>query len=323
MAMPIIDIRNINSIVLEGGGIKGAAYMDFFRTIEQRIPNFLDQIEQYAGTSAGSIIVACFAVGKSLNEIEGIIHEFAELDAKDFGSSCCCCCMNPLTKGILALRNFLTGYGPFQRGIAEKFLRSLFRDPVTGKDYCFAHLEKRLIITATNLNTHKVVFFSNELTPYVPIYKAVMASTCIPFVFQPIPYNFNPQYPQTKHLLVDGGQMMNLPIKAFDANDPYVGVDSEYSNPRVLGVRLDSPEDLQYLNGTVNEKIRSPMEFIFEYTDTFYYNAVQNIRDDARTVSIITKKYAMDDLDLAPAKQRDLSEAGIDAATKFLQANGY
>jgi len=307
-------LNEITCLVLEGGGLKGAAYIQFFRTIEKYNPDFIKNIEKYAGSSAGALVVACMAMQKDMNEIEHILDALSKLNIKDYNSHCCC--VPNMLKPFYAMRNVMSGYGAFSTRKFETFLRKTFK--FNGKDVLFRDLNKQLVITAVNLNTHNMIFFSNELTPDVPLYKAVMSSACIPFIFQPLRYDFNPGYKLKNHLLIDGGNMMNLPIKVFDEANPYDGIVSQRTNPNVMGVRLDSPEDLQFINGTVNESIDNGMAFIGEFLDTTSYNCKMNIRDDDRTCSIIVKRYKLDDLTMTRTKKIDLFRAGEDAAMNLM-----
>jgi len=280
----MIILSNVKSLVFEGGGIKGMAYIGFLRTIEEFVPGFLNKIEQFAGSSVGAFVAALLTIGKTPNDIEHIMRSLASSDLLNTG----CGFMPKISVLLRALFNMTRKYGMIRTKSIEKELRNLFTDE-NGKDILFADLKKRLIVTSANLNTHKIVFFSNELTPKVPVYKAVMASMCIPFVFEPVKYDFNPDYNEKKHYLIDGGNLMNFPIKVFDDEDPYESINSSLSNKTVLGLRLDTPEDLNYEKGTTNEKIDSFVSYVNEFIDTMYYNSKLNIRDDERTVSIIVK----------------------------------
>jgi len=71
---------------------------------------------------------------------------------------------------------------------------------------------------------------------------------CIPYLFEPILYDFNPDIENNNHLLIDGGAMIEFPIKVFDDNDPYDGIHSLIPNNNVLGIRLDDPLDIRFMN---------------------------------------------------------------------------
>jgi predicted acylesterase/phospholipase RssA len=310
----MINPSNVKCLVLEGGGIKGMAYVGFIRTIQQEIPTFIEQIEQIAGSSIGAFIGALLVIGKSTDDIEDIMRNIASKDIANFG---CCGCMPKLCMMLCALQNMVKGYGLVRRDVLENEIRRLFKDE-NEEDIIFSGLKKRLVVTAINLNAHKIVFFSNELTPNVPVYKAVMSSMCAPFVFQPLLYDFNPDYSSKNHLLIDGGNMMNFPIKTFDAPNPYDAVNSSFKNKNVIGIRLDTPEDLKFLDGQVNERIDTLVDFLYEYTDTMSYNCKLNIRDDERTISILTKSYKMENYSNYEHTYEELLNDGNNAANAYL-----
>jgi len=67
-----MDLDNIENIFLQGGSVKGTAYVGAFRELEKR--GALKNIKRYAGTSAGSIGAALLAVGYSVDELELILR---------------------------------------------------------------------------------------------------------------------------------------------------------------------------------------------------------------------------------------------------------
>ena len=308
-------ISDIDSLVFEGGGVKGLAYIEFIRVLNKKYPFFLENIQQYAGSSIGAIFSALLAIDTPIDKIEYLLIEMLELSGREQKKTFCC-----IPKGCLPISlvyNFFYKFGLLENKNIQNQIRKWFTSK-NNKDIYFKDLSKRLVITAVNLNTHKIVFFSNELTPNVPLYKAVAASMCIPYLFEPILYDFNPDIENNNHLLIDGGAMIEFPIKVFDDKDPYDGIHSLIPNNNVLGIRLDDPLDIRFMNSSNNAKITNIGEFIIQYNYTMSFNCKFNIRDDERTCSIITKEYDINELGINDTILSELFHAGKLAAEKYI-----
>ena len=161
------------ALVLSGGGGLGVAHIGALRVLEQQYT-----FDYYAGVSAGAIVAAGHALGKSAEEISHIIHaqRFTSL-AFDFSKS---------SYGIISGEKIL------------KILRSQFGTTT------FEDLKAKgviLKIYATDFqNGNQVCLETGEIA------LAVRASLSIPVLFEPIKH-------QGKWL-VDGGLSENFPIQA-------------------------------------------------------------------------------------------------------------
>ena len=158
-------------LVLSGGGIRGVAHLGVLNALKESgiTPNII------SATSAGAIIGALYA------------NQIAPLDALR----------------IIKEINFL------------KFMRPAFRSPAllnletaipVFKEYIphdsFSGLKIPLIISATNFNEGKLVYFSQG-----DLIRKILASCCIPGIFNPIKIEGN--------YYVDGGILNNFPIETL------------------------------------------------------------------------------------------------------------
>lgn len=156
-------------IVLSGGGARGIAHLGVLKALEECgiKPSVI------SGTSAGAIAGAFYAAGYSLNEIKKIVEQ-----NEVFNFS------NILIKkqGLFAMKGF------------EKMYQTYF------PNNSFDDLKIPLHVAATDILKGETVYFSSG-----NLSQALMASSCIPIVFQPV--NFNNTY------YVDGGVLNNFPVE--------------------------------------------------------------------------------------------------------------
>jgi len=156
-------------IVLSGGGARGIGHLGMIKALEE----FGIKATHISGTSAGAIAAAFYAAGYSATEIlnilkKGHIFNFSNLLIK--------------RQGLFAMKGFHDIY-------LECFPNNSFDD-----------LQIPLYIAATDILKGELVYFSSG-----NLSQAIMASSCLPLLFQPVSYN--------NTLYVDGGVMNNFPIE--------------------------------------------------------------------------------------------------------------
>ena len=157
------------ALVLGSGGARGYAHIGAIQMLEQQgiKPDFI------VACSAGSIVGALYASGKTGNEIEKIAMEMKPSDVRDF---------------TLSLQGFLDG----------KKIQRYINNLVDDKN--LEQLDIPLYVVATELSQGKQVIFAKGDTG-----QAVRASTTIPSMFIPTKIG------DTNY--VDGGLISPLPVK--------------------------------------------------------------------------------------------------------------
>ncbi len=172
-------------LVLSGGGARGISHIGVIKGLEELGVNF----DVIAGASAGSIVGSLYSYGYTPDQI---IDEV--VSAKLFRS------MRPAWTwtGLLSLE-----------ALASSILKLIPEND-------FSSLKIPMTIAATEIRQGRPHYFNQgELIP------AIMASCCIPAVFNPIQINGN--------LFVDGGLMDNLPAKVIrDKCDLLIGSHCNY-----------------------------------------------------------------------------------------------
>lgn len=172
-------------LVLSGGGARGISHIGVIKGLEE----IGVKPEVIAGTSAGSIVGSLYAYGYTPDQIIAEI-----LAARLFRS------MRPAWTwtGLLSLE-----------ALASSLIKLIPEND-------FKALKVPMTIAATEIRRGKPDYFSTgELIP------AILASCCIPAVFNPIQVNGG--------LYVDGGLMDNLPAKSIrDKCDLLIGSHCNY-----------------------------------------------------------------------------------------------
>lgn len=166
------------AVVLSGGGLRGIAHLGVLKSLEEHgiRPSCM------AGTSAGAIISVLYAAGYSpdflLETVKG--HDF-------------------FTKADLRLNH---------NGIfSQKFLVRLFEQLLPEND--FSALSIPVYVAATEIRQGQIEYFYEGA-----IYPALLASSCIPFLFAP--------YHMGEKIYLDGGILNNLPIEPVQHQSQYI-----------------------------------------------------------------------------------------------------
>jgi NTE family protein len=156
-------------IALSGGGMKGIAHIGVLKALTDNgiHPTIV------AGTSAGSIIGAMYAAGKTPDEMLDFVKKSDLFKVFKFGYP-----LNGLTKLTYLI---------------ERLEQYIDHDT-------FEHLEKTLFVYTTNLNTGEENRFHSG-----SLFDKIMASCSIPMLFKPVEIN--------GQLHIDGGLLNNLPAK--------------------------------------------------------------------------------------------------------------
>jgi len=187
-------INNNINLVLQGGGIKGLAYIGALRYLEEN--NI--KIDYIAGSSVGAILGSLIACGYDSYELENIINTISintlikELSFKE----------KVKNKGMYSIENL----EQYLEKLLLKKNKRVFSDIKIGNNY------KAIFIT-TSLK-HKRIFvlpydlkYLNINPDTFPIAKAAAMSASIPLFYEPYKLNNN--------LFIDGGISDNYPKWCF------------------------------------------------------------------------------------------------------------
>lgn len=165
-------------LALGGGGARGIGHIGALMAFEELGVHF----DYIAGTSAGSIIGALYAFGKTPEEIKEMAMSLRKKD---------------IMKGMIPFIK------PAKSSRIEEILNKTFGDVTV-----FSELKIPLKVVCTDLKTGKEIDFD-----YGNVAKVVSGSCSVPGIFSPVVY-------ENMHL-VDGGLRNNVPadiVKEMGAN---------------------------------------------------------------------------------------------------------
>lgn len=316
------DSRNVD-VVLEGGGVKGIALVGALSVLMDA--GYV--VQRVAGTSAGAIVGALVAAGKSAQEMRDI------MEATDYSRFQDESWLDKLPGGkILSL---LVDDGIYEGEYLRTWLDDVLGDVDTFSDLVLppdpdSALEPderyRLVVNVSDVSLGRLVRFPWD---YQRIYgldageqhivDAVRASMSIPFFFEPAKLEYkrvkDGRARKVKSVLVDGGMLSNFPVDAFDRRDG--------QPPRwpTFGIKLSSRPGA--LCESFPKDVSSPAELTRAMigTMTSFRDAMYIDKPDiqARTIFVDTFGVKATDFDLDKATQDQLHESGVTAATGFLE----
>ena len=272
-----------NTIIISGGGIKGFGALGIIQFLYDQ--KQLKNIEEFVGTSIGSIISYLLCIGYTPIEImvsvvtSEIIEKYNCID-------------------ILSLTN---GQGAFDWSHINNFLEKMTIDKI-GRFVTLGDISKlfnkNLIICTYNFTKRKIEYISSKDTPDIPSLTAIRMSCNLPIIFNKYKY-MNCYY-------MDGGICNNLPTDTIK--------DSDYT----IVINLRSKN-----NERENNEIDSmPFhEFIYE----IFFSAInQNIDKsinllDHKNCDLITLEVQQNSLNFKVTKQSkfEIFSQGYEFAKKF------
>jgi len=172
-------------IALSGGGIRGVAHLGVLKALNEAgiYPSMV------AGSSAGAIAGAFYCSGFTPDQIFELIRT---------------------TNFIKLLKPAISWKGILKMDSVE----NLYEKYLAPND--FSKLKIPLVVAATNLSKARVAYFDKG-----EIIKPLMASTCIPGLFDPISID--------EELYIDGGILNNMPIDPLEGHcDFIIGVNCNH-----------------------------------------------------------------------------------------------
>ncbi|MGQ4599071.1 patatin-like phospholipase family protein [Nocardia sp. R6R-6] len=306
--MPYADL------VLEGGGVKGIAFVGAIEVLQERGYEF----RRVAGTSAGAIVGTLVAAGYSAGELVSIMRsvDYRKFQDGDF--------MDRFAFGKAL--GLLFEQGIYDGNYLEEWLNEHLaqRGKRTFADFEYNDDERplppdkqySLVVMASDISHGRLSRLPWQYDRYgrdrgtQQVADAVRASMSIPFFYTPVQWNTTGG---EKSWLVDGGLLSNFPIDVFDAPG---GTEPRWPT---LGIKLSAKPDAA--QGNVNKITNTiSMGKAILNTLTGFYDRIH--LDDpgvvARTIFVDTGKIKATDFDLSPADQDMLYKNGRAAATKFL-----
>jgi NTE family protein len=202
-------------LVLSGGGVRGIAHLGVIKALEE-----IDiEPSIISGTSSGAIIAAFYSAGYTPEEIIEVL----------------------INSKIFSYANFrFNKSGLFTMQAFEKVFLKHFKANLIEK------LPIPICITATDIIKGKTKFFSEG-----DLSKALLASSCIPLLFEPIKWNDT--------LYLDGGILNNFPVEPVIGKcDFIIGVHSNEMGIKTENIHIKDMLDRSFhlaMSKTVYDKV--------------------------------------------------------------------
>lgn len=174
-------VKESISLALSGQGFLFPIHIGAIKALEEAGYS----IDVLSGTSGGQIVSGLYKINKDISKLEQMTYETDFVKFMDFKS----------------VRNIYTTIRTMNGFVSSSYLESFLKEYTDRK--LFRDVPD-LNVCATDLTNHEKKIFNSESTPFVPVYKAIMASCQIPFIY-PVTYIDDLPY-------VDGGVTDNIPI---------------------------------------------------------------------------------------------------------------
>lgn len=186
----------IRNLVISGGGIKIISLIGVIKYLEEH--NILSHISNFYGTSAGSILSLLIILNYTSSEIINFIESF-NLD-KIF---------------IINIDDFFDNLSICNNFKFKKLIKLFIKFKVNNENInlndLFLITNKNLTITSVSLKLKKPLYINHLTHPDLPVYKAIMMSCSIPFIFKPIKWKDD--------YFIDGGVLDNFPLFNINTNE--------------------------------------------------------------------------------------------------------
>ena len=294
------------SVVLQGGGGKGFAYVEALRQLKKGLSEAEGQVavDRFVGNSAGALTAGLLAAGYSPDEVGGVLEE---LDFKKFyadylwlGGG-----VDPEVRGIDRTGMFTVRQ--MYRSISQLLQRKI---DVSGRPVLFRDLPVDLKVTSTVLNSDLppelqdqfevgddgLVVFSTENTPNMDVAAAMCASASVPVFFAAPQLHLarveDGQPKEYRMQMLDGGVVNNFPVsEALDSGEqnavlvsPPVYYETEGKNPTRLSTLNFDQADLAVID---EYNVKRYKEFTPQLSEF-----LQEAQDDGRERAVLALRLA-------------------------------
>jgi NTE family protein len=306
--------------VFEGGGVKGLALVGALLEFADNAAAKTDKWVNVAGTSAGSIIAALLACGKSAADLEQLLRATPYASFQDWGPG------GEIIGGALNLaRHHGLAHGEvFRKWMDDQLHGATFATvkhdppPAEGSPYCLRMIaadvtRKELLVLPEDLANYRDPQTSKPFDPDgFKIANAVRMSMSIPYFFQPIVL----VHAQTgqESTIVDGGILSNFPVWIFD---------TQAAKPKrpTFGFRLVGGRGvgggLEHIIDSLGWPVEMGVEIFHTATDAWDERFMTH-STLVRTCAVSAGDIGTTDFNLTTDQQDWLVNSGRDAAKAFI-----
>jgi predicted acylesterase/phospholipase RssA len=325
-------MNDINTLVFEGGGVHGIAYIGALKELQKTID--FNRIKYLCGTSIGSMISFAIALNLRAEHLEELLAQKRLL----FG-------LTNIPSMVMWLPwNVLFKYGLIDSNVVRELVMLILKKAYPDKkDITFKEIDKDLIITATNLTDSYFIVCSKQTTPNMSVIQAVVHSCSGNLVLTPTKLKIRKQN-SIKYMIDGGASVLNYPIALFavNTNPSYITnmLDNDYSKDlyaqyggkwsdfeniirnskdnKLSGLKFRSPDP--YVNVPTNNVI----SYLWNFLNVTYNSLLLATNKDTRyTITIDMRKILPVDVRymFIPRKMKQMMQMGAEAVRNFKPCN--
>lgn len=305
LSFSCLHYGQIKNLVLEGGGVRGIAYVGAIQALEEF--NYIQNIENISGTSVGAITAAFICIGYTSDELK---LELSSLKIQQFNDG----------KGIFVggINRMNNRYGWYKGEKLTEWVNELIEKKTGVEDLTFGHLKqmsdtssdyKNLYVSVTNLSKQCSEVISFENYPNMRVADGIRISASIPLYYSAVfidelgnVYN-QPPKDTPVDVMADGGFLANFPIHVFD---------DFHNSTSTIGLRLDEDDQIEQ-DSSGNHNL-APYEItdFRDYVGAFYNIIIENLNRSELTEEDWNRTISISTCGVGP-KVKKLSNEEIDA----------
>lgn len=235
-------------LILSGGGYSSLVYIGVYRYLLEY--KLLDKIKYLYGTSAGAIFIFLIGLGIDYEKMEELFIGVNSIFTKE----------HYIKFDTSELFMFNLNKGVFSINRLKLFLEEVLELNYNIKDITFQEYLKKtgkdLHITSTCVNNCSLVDFCNDTHPNMSVLIAIMCSSAIPFIFQPVEYE--------NLLYIDGGCINNIPINTIKKNIINKLLVINLTQKSIFSTKELKNNIFQYIWNTISSSLQSPINLVIK-----------------------------------------------------------
>ena len=287
-------LKNCRNLVLCGGGSKCICFTGVVKFLSEF--NILKKIKRFAGTSAGALMCLLLVLGYTQKELDEEMEKLCnnaifDVDVNNIQIQH----FYKIISNVYFFRGINTGNKMYN------FLKMLFNKKGFNENITFHDLakktNKKLFVVASNITSKNITVFSHKNTPDVKVIDAIRASTCIPFIFQPVKID--------DEEFVDGGMLNNFPLKIFEKYN--------FRDEITLGIKINTLKNFKDTSVSLYSYVNLLLETLFNnvWNDLDILNN-KKIKNNIIIIDIIMNGMNFIDFNIESNKKIKMKNKGYD-----------
>ena len=270
----------LRTLVFSGCGTRIIGHTGFLCCLEKHFD--LNEVNTFAGTSAGSFIALCMTLGYKPKELFELLVELDYLKVSNIDAD--------------LLLDYFSNFGIDNGEKMMKLVKLIISKKTNNSDITFSELYKMtgktLMVATTNVNKESVEYITHENFPDLPVYLGIKMSGSIPYYFTPVKWK--------DCLYVDGALIDNFPIKHFNIDE-------------TLGMYIKKKDPP---NENINDLISYTMAILGTLLKVSEHELLDKYRDN---IIIIENEEFILDFKMSREKRQKIFDMAFSTTEDFIQ----